>query len=417
MDRLAARGMRFPNGYAAAPVCSPSRYSIQFGQTPARLGKTLVRGPNRVDHSQLTLPKALKQIHPRYACAHFGKWHIAAPPEALGFDVSDGQTTNKEGAFTNGTAKEWSGYAADDPKQIRAITERGVRFIREQSEAGRPFFVQLSHYAVHSDIVFRAETRMEAKKWRGTRGHKDAGFAAMLKDLDDGIGRLLEAYDSLGLAETTYIFFVSDNGGVPVIPPYRSSGAAYKNGLNDPLRRGKWDLTEGGIRVPWFVSGPGVSSGSECAASVITYDLLPTIVDLAGKPSLVDSRMDGASFAPMLRDPTRSAMQRPLGDTLIFHFPHYNLLGLGEPHSAIRRGRYKLLYFHISRRGLLFDLQDDIGERRDLALNLPQVARGLQEELLNYLKSVDAEVAEESITWTRGDSGNMRTKFLEEFSD
>jgi len=415
MDALAARGMRFSQGYAAAPVCSPTRYSIQFGKSPARLGKTIVRGPNKVDHSQLSLPQAIKQVDARYLCAHFGKWHIAVKPEQLGYDLSDGKTTNSEGGFTMNKPAEWSGYASDDPKLIDHVTNRGIEFMRTQSEAGRPFYLQLSYYAVHSDIVYRQKTLDEVKTWQAGSVHKHAGYAAMMKDLDDGVGRLVQAYDELGLADNTYIFFVSDNGGMPVIPPRVGAGAPYEVGLNTPLRRGKWDLTEGGIRVPFIVVGPGIQAGSQCDAPVVTYDLLPTFTDLAGGPSSMPDDFDGTSLTPMLNDHSITTASRPLGDTIIFHFPHYNRVGLNEPHSAIRQGRYKLLRFYVSDRSLLFDLTTDPGEETDLAQQMPERTASMEQALKDYLGSVNAEKPEEDINWKTSGEGTVTTRFLDDF--
>ena len=237
----------------------------------------------------------------------------------------------------------------------------------------------------------------------------------MLKDLDDGIGEFMKAYDELGLAENTYVFFLSDNGGMPIIPPKRSRGAPYKQGLNSPLRRGKWDLTEGGLRVPFIVLGPGIQPGAQCDAPVVTYDLLPTFADLAGSTNYLPDDLDGATFAPLLRDPSNKEMPRPLYDTLIFHLPHYNHVGLGEPHSAIRQGPYKLLKFHISRRSLLFDLETDPGETSDLSSQMPQRVKKMEQTLTDYLASVEAEEPEQSATWKVGREGKAKTKFLEEF--
>lgn len=415
MDSLAARGMRFSNGYAASPVCSPSRYSILFGKTPARLGKTVVRGPNHVDHTQLSLPQAIKQADERYVCAHFGKWHIAVDPKQVDYDASDGKTTNKEGEFTNGKPAEWSGRSSEDPKLINHVTNRGIAFMKEQTAAGRPFFLQLSHYAVHSDIVYRDKTLEQVKVWKQGEVHSNAGYAAMLKDLDDGIGKFLAAFDEMGISENTYIFFTSDNGGMPLIPPRKVYGAPLKRGLNTPLRRGKWDLTEGGVRVPFIALGPGIKPGSQCDTPVVAYDLFPTCAEIAGLDKDLPSDLDGGSLAPLLRDPTKSSVSRPLAETLIFHMPHYNHVGLGEPHSAIRKGRYKLLKFHVSGRCLLFDMEADPGERTDLSSKMPKRTMRMEQILSKYLAAVDAEKPEQSFTWKAGKNGKLKTKFFEAF--
>ena len=417
MDALAARGMRFAHGYAASPVCSPTRYSIQYGKTPARLHKTIVRGPNHVDHSQTSLPQALKSVDERYVCAHFGKWHIKVEPAQLGYDFSDGKTTNREGGFTNGKPAEWNGYSADDPKLIDHVTDRGIAFMQAQVQAGRPFFLQLSHYAVHSDIVYKEASLEDVQSREPGQVHTHAGYAAMMQDLDNGIGKLMQAYDELGLSDNTYVFFVSDNGGMPIIPPRAQGGVPYEVGLNAPLRRGKWDLTEGGIRVPFIVAGPGIQPGSQCDTPVVTYDLLPTFTDLAGRAEPLPDEFDGASMVPMLKDPTTATASRPLGDTIIFHFPHYNAVGLNEPHNAIRQGQYKLLHFIISDRSLLFDMVNDLGEQTDLADQMPERVAAMEQTLDAYLESVEAEKPEESFNWKKKGEGTVTTRFLEAFRE
>lgn len=416
---LASQSTRFPNAYAASPVCSPTRYSILLGQTPARLGKTIVSGPNRVDHDQLGIPDVLKSINDRYSCAHLGKWHIDADPESFGYDVSDGRTTNKDGGFTQSgpdrRQREWGGYSSDDPKRSSSVTSRAIDYLTERSRDDRPFFLQISYYAVHSDIVYSEESMRQAQARTPGPVHDNPGFAAMLADLDANIGRLHRAIQDLGLDERTFVFFLSDNGGVPAIPPAMMRGKPHDPGFNAPLRRGKWDLTEGGIRVPFMVSGPGVDAGSQCDAMVSTIDIMPTLADLAGDRAAVPPTADGGSLAPLLTNPTIPSVERTLGDTLVFHFPHWNNLGLGEPHSAVRQGRYKLLRFHISERSLLFDLWADIGEQHDLSLELPDKSSELEAVLENYLTSVQAEKPEESFSRRVGNDGLQTTSFLKLF--
>ena len=415
MDRLADRGMRFSSGYAASPVCSPSRYSILYGKTPARLGKTLVRGPNRVDHSQRSLPQLLREVDPRYRCAHFGKWHLDVEPRSVGYDKSDGMSTGRDGGFRYGAA-DWKGSEAEDPKRISHVTRQGIEFMRRQVKEGQPFYLQLSHYAVHSDVIHKAETRRETECWPPGSVHRHAGFAAMLADLDAGIGDFMRAFDRLGLADNTYVFFTSDNGGVPTIPPRPSRGAHYKRpGMNAPLRRGKWDLTEGGIRVPFFVVGPGVEPGSQCDTPIVAYDLLPTFLELAGSTRLLAEGFDGGSFVPLLSDPSRRRVERPGGDALVFHMPHYNNYGVGKPHSALRQGDFKLLHFHDSDRSLLFNLQSDLGEQDDLSHVMPERVARMKSVLADYLIAVRAETPDQSVTVRLRDAVSGPNRFLEAF--
>ena len=415
MDALMNRGMRFTNGYAASPVCSPTRYSIQFGKTPARLHRTRVQGKNRVDHNQIAIPQVLKMIDPRYRAAHIGKWHIDAGPEQYGYDQHDGMTQNKEGGFDNNNRqRQWGGYVEDDPKLVHSLTARAIEFMRESVERGQPFFLQLSHYAVHSNIVYSDSAFSNVGKREKGKLHRNQAYAAMIEDLDLSLGTLFEAYESLGLAENTYLIFTSDNGGMPVLPMQLNLGRPYKKGLNSPLLRGKWDLTEGGIRVPFAILGPGIAANSQTDTPVISYDLLPTFADLAGSTQHLPKQLDGGSFRSLLSDPNAS-VQRPF-DGLVFHFPHYNRVGINEPHSALRLGDYKLIEFPASNRRLLFNLKNDIGESTDLSKTEPTITNQLATKLNDYLNSVGAEQPQNSGSWSRiGEDGEVRSHFFKRY--
>ena len=416
MDALLDKGMRFSNGYAASPVCSPTRYSIQFGKSPARLHRTRVLGGNKADHNQMGIPNLLKSVHPEYRCAHFGKWHIDEDPGRYGYDEHDGRTANKEGGFSHSDhQRQWGGYAEADPKRVHSITERTVDFMRRSVQKGNPFFVQLSHYAVHSDIVYCADSLESVGSWPKGKLHKSSTYAAMMLDLDQSIGTLLAAYESLGLAENTYLIFLADNGGMPVLPMQVNEGRPYKAGLNLPLLRGKWDLTEGGIRVPFAIVGPGIAPSSQSDTPVISYDLFPTLADIVGAVDALPENLDGGSLRPLFDD-SAGEVKRPF-EGLVFHFPHYNIVGLFEPHSAIRVGDYKLLKFYSSKRSLLFNVAEDIGESTDLSSKHPERKAEMEVLLADYLERVKAERPEDSSSWAKGQYGAVRTKFLRRYSE
>lgn len=416
MDALVNQGMRFSNGYASSPVCSPTRYSIQFGKTPARLQRTRVMGKNRVDHNQVGIPQLLKKANSNYLAAHIGKWHIDANPGNYDYDIHDGSTKNKAGGFDNPPKRQWGGYAEEDPKRVDSLTQRANAFIRESVYKERPFFLQLSHYAVHSNIVYSEKSYQEVGKWQQGELHKNRAYAAMVKDLDESIGELMRLYNQLGLADNTYLIFTSDNGGMPVLPMQANKGKPYKQALNSPLLRGKWDLMEGGIRVPFVIVGPGILAGSQSNTSVVSHDLLPTLADLVGLPkSSLPLDIDGGSLQPLLLNPNASVERST--DSLVFHFPHYNRVGMNEPHSAIIYQNYKLVNFPASNRSLLFDLSNDIGEANDLSLKYPDITTLLKNKLSEYLTSVKAENPEESNSWARiGEEGAVRTKFFQRYS-
>ena len=229
LESLAERGMRFSSAYASAPVCSPSRYSIQFGQTPARLQMIRVgMNTDHINHQRpISIPKLLKNINSNYTAAHFGKWGIDAHPSELGYDESDGITGNKEGGFDyKNHQRQWRNNSSEDPKKIFSTTKKATDFLERQANSKRPFFLQVSHYAVHSDIMMRKATLNKYQNKAKGAYQKHAGFAAMTEDLDTGLGILLKKLKALGLEKNTYIIYTSDNGAVPIMPP-RSK---YKKG-------------------------------------------------------------------------------------------------------------------------------------------------------------------------------------------
>ena len=418
MDRLLSMGVRFTNAYASSSVCSPSRYSIQFGKSPARLHKTIVRGPNNVDHDQVGIAQLLKSINSDYYCAHFGKWHIDEDPSRYGYDVHDGITKNKEGNFHyDNDHLQWGGYSEEDPKRVDSLTDKTISFINKSVKEERPFFVQLSHYAVHSDLVYSNESYSEMLLDKPGNKHDNIAYAAMMMDLDKSIGKILDTYQNLELSKNTYIIFTSDNGGMPVLPLQINRGNPYKKGLNDPLVRGKWDLMEGGIRVPFSISGPSINDSMISHIPVVGYDLLPTIVGLANNKNedfKLPDNIDGGSLIHILNN--SDELVHRANEGIIFHFPHYNICGLNEPHSAIRTENFKLVEFYTSDRKLLFDMRSDISEVRDLSEEMPELVVQMSNNLNSYLKSVGAEVPEDSFSWEKaGKSGSVKTLFFKRY--
>jgi arylsulfatase A len=398
IEALANRGMRFSSAYASAPVCSPSRYSIQFGQTPARL-KMIRVGMNtkHIDHqTALTIPKLLKSIDPNYTAAHFGKWGIDVDPSVLGYDYSDGITGNKEGGFNYKSSKkiQWGNTITEDPKKIFSTTQSAIDFVESQAKSQTPFFLQVSHYAVHSDIMMREETLEKYKDKEKGVYQKHPGFAAMTEDLDSGVGLLLDRVKELGLESNTYIIYTSDNGAVPIMPPK----SFYKNSSNFPLSRGKWDALEGGIRVPFIITGPDIMPGAESKTPITFSDLLPTIVDLAGNKNLMQNNLDGGSFKYILANNGVGAVKR-FSEGLVFHVPYENGIALKRAHSAIIIGDYKLIKFHDTNELLLFNVTKDLQEKKNLANILPKVLNTLEDALDSYLHEVKAPKWKPGINW------------------
>ena len=394
LERMAKEGMVFSNAYAPAPTCTPTRTSIQFGKTPARLRQTIVndvlskyRGIRCKE--EMPIPQMIKSVEPAYRTAHFGKWGIDVwTPEEAGYDVSDGKTNNGDGDWL---VQKETPVPEDDPKRIFSVTKRANDFMEQQVKTGRPFFMQVSHYAVHvqhqalkTTIEKYRKLPFVAKKIRADMDENEmehnmlrpsskavALYAAMIENLDTGLGTLLEKINELGIKDNTYIIFTSDNGG------------GFQG--NAPLNGGKANLWEGGIRVPTVVCGPQVLEDAYCDTPVAGWDFYSTINDLiGGKP--LPKEYDGGSLRQLFEKGNKGIVNRGTKE-LIFHFPWYS----GIPMSVIRDGDYKLVMNLITKEVRLYNLADDIGETNDLTKKMPEKTDHLHKRLLDYLKQADAE--------------------------
>ncbi|MSU49814.1 MAG: sulfatase [Opitutus sp.] len=393
IERLAAQGMVFSSGYSPAPFCCPTRRSLQVSQTPARHEYQADReGWPAAYRQQLNIPRMLKAADPLYRTAHFGKWdhrYDRVSPADQGYDVSDGVTTNGDGNGTGSGAGKKSGKTVTlkDPKLVNSLTERASAFLEEQVREGRPFYLQVSHYAVHLDIQHSAAALERTKSLTSGKKHNLATFAAMTDDLDAGIGRLMEKVRALGLLENTYIFFLSDNGGRVSLPGSKDLGL----GLNHPLRGGKATMYEGGIRVPFIVLGPGVKPGSVSAVPVTGLDFLPTMAELAGYRPALPATMDGGSITSVLHNAGVGDVkrQRPY---LIFHQAYDR-----NAQSALRWGDFKLVKTWKTGRLELFDLSKDLSEANDLSAKMPEKTKELDRTLTAFLTQVKATTVQTKI--------------------
>ena len=377
MDRIAKEGMRFTEGYSPAPLCTPTRRSILCGTSAARSGTEFASKWVPADH--LTLPRALKLANPKYQCAHFGKWgeKMISSPEECGYDVSDGHTGNVTGGMAD---KMQPAHIVEDPKRTGSVTDRTIKFIQKQTKAGKPFYAQVSYYAVH----LRAELRQASLEKYQKKGAPDRaysqGWAGMLEELDRGIGRLLDELDTLGISENTYVVFTTDNGGRGIVP----GGNPESPAPNVPLSGAKHSLLEGGIRVPLIVRGPSIKAGSVCRVPVVGYDFLPTFYALAGGKDDLPKELDGGSFVPLFSDPETDSVRRPI-DGLIFSRPRQRM-------AAIRAGKWKLLAKINAKREIqsskLFNVVEDIAEKNDLFTTQADKAKQLQARLKTYLETV-----------------------------
>lgn len=369
IDRMAEAGMVFSDGYAPAAICSPSRHSIQFGISPGRLHKPTNRGRNYPEPFETAaIPQVLKQIDPAYRAAHFGKWHMFQPPAELGYDQSDGRTDNRTGGFSTTDQRRF--WAKEDPKRMDQITDASVEFMKRQADAGHPFYLQISHYAIHLNAEARQESLDEHQARTPGDVHTAYWYAAMIDDLDAAVGRVLDAVDELGLQENTYIFFTSDNGGL----------ARQFPGFNEPLRAGKGSFYEGGLRVPFIVAGPGIDPASSSDVPVIGWDFLPTFADLAGgSPEQLPERVEGGSLRPVLLGGGSGQIERPRDGLFFFR----------RRGAVVRKGQYKLKRATTAPQWELFDLAEDLSETKNLADEQPERTAALKADLEAWIEEAD----------------------------
>ncbi len=379
LEKFAAQAMRFSSGYAPAPVCSPTRISLQTGRNPAALrwtkaapaedGHKLIEAENRksIRPDETTIAEVLNRAG--YATAHYGKWHLGGGgPAQHGYDESDGDTGNRDA----------DRFVDPNPVDIFGMTERAGIFMEKQSKAGKPFYVQMSYHALHVPENALKATREFYDKQTPGKMHRDPARAAITTDLDTGVGKLLAGIERLGLTGRTYVVYMGDNGG-------GGGGGGAGKGDARPLRAGKGGVWEGGIRVPFIVRGPGIKADSWCHQPVVGYDLFPTFCRLAGVKEKLPADLEGGDLSPLFTG-AATPVKRPR-EELVFHFPHYQ----GDtPHSAIRLGDYKLLEFYETGERVLFNLKTDLAERNDIAKTNPEIAADLGKRLKTYLSAVNA---------------------------
>ena len=360
IDLIGAEGMTFSRAYSPAPKCEPSRHAILFGMTTTSLNASDKRtARNMRGVAAHSLANALKRANPAYVAATFGKWQIAVPQATLGFDRDDGRITqNKDGESPDPA----------DPKRMFELTEKGNRFMEDSVRSGRPFYLQLWHYAVHGSNQSLPHTLDEWSTRPPGRLHRDPTRAAMAADFDRAVGMTLAKIDELGIRDSTYVIYMSDNGG-----PTRF------------LRGGKTNVTEGGIRVPMAVRGPGIEPGGYCDTPVVAYDLLPTVLDLVTPGIVVPPDVEGGSWRPLLLGGCADPVKRPKGQ-IVFFFEEARGRDPG-PQAAIIDGDWKLIYFWGSKKAQLFDVSKDSQESRDLVTQHPDLAAGLQGRLMAHVRT------------------------------
>lgn len=399
IDRLAAESMVFTSAYSCGPNCAPSRASLMSGQYTPRHGIYTVGNPDRgearlrkliptpnktvLDDRVVTIAEALQSAG--YATATMGKWHLGKDPTTQGFDIN---IAGREWGSPSGggyhSPFKYPNCVQETPGEY--LTDRlgaeAVRFI-EDTDSQTPFFLYLTHYAVHTPIQAKEDLTARYEEKTPTNAHNNPKYAAMIESTDDSIGAVLKALDDKGVADNSIVLFYSDNGG--------------HGGVTSmiPLQGSKGMLYEGGVRVPLTVKWPGVvEPDSRCDVPVIGVDLYPTFLEMTGTTPPADTTLDGESLVPLLQQ--SGELQR---EAIYWHFPAY-LQGYTERHGAfrttpagsIRKGDYKLIEFFEDGKLELYNLADDIGEEHNLADELPDTVTQLHKQMIAWRTQLGAPV-------------------------
>ncbi len=426
LDKLAAKGIRFKNAYASCPVCSPTRASILTGKYPIKTGVTdwikgrQENGKARDYEKMIAQPfnYFLKQeeetiaeiaLTNNYKTFFAGKWHLGEGqenwPEANGFQINKGGFSkgSPAGFKNDSTGGFFTPYnnprLSDGPKGeylTDRLTSEGISFLEENKNA--PFFLMYSLYAVHNplqapkNLVKKYQAKRKAlniadslrfkkdepwmrfeKGWKNRMVQDNAVYAAMIENMDENIGRLLNKLDSLGLSDNTLIIFTSDNGCLST-----AEGSPTSNGV---LKAGKGWLYEGGIRVPLILKWPGkIKAGQVSEMPVSSVDIFPTLYKAMYKKTVMNKAVDGKDIISLLANEKNS-----LGRSIFWHYPHYSNQG-GKPGAAMLNNNFKLIMNYEDNSIELYNLKNDKEERYNLAATNKNLATKYKKVLENWLK-------------------------------
>jgi uncharacterized sulfatase len=393
IDQLAHEGIRFTSAYAAAAVCSPTRASIQTGKYPARLHLTdfipgnsdttkLLKEPEWQKFLPLeekTIAEYLKETG--YRTAHFGKWHLSkekSPPGSFSYNpdkqgYDEFFVTYKP---SKSLAQPWQSPEKDG-HNVDTITNLAIDFIQRNHELS--FFLMVSHNSIHDPLMEKSASIQKFSNHPMVNEEENHTIiGAMIERLDKSVGRIIEQVSLSGIDDNTVIIYFSDNGG-------RHTYASQK-----PLKAGKGWLYEGGIRVPLIVRWKGHIKPEKTSDELMSsIDFLPTFGELAGF-KIQDKSIDGISLIPALHGKSLSR------EALFWNYPHYHGSGM-IPAAAIRKGDYKLVEWYESSlltndQGFeLYNVNEDIGERDDLSIQLPELVEELKAELMRWRQNVGAQ--------------------------
>jgi arylsulfatase A-like enzyme len=359
IDSIASSGVRFTNGYVSAPVCSPSRAGLLTARYQQRFGHEFNPGPKQPDDlaegalplGERTIADAMKEAG--YSTAAVGKWHLGNSkpfrPLERGFDYYYGFLGANHPYIPEPGAAPifWNDTKVKMPARLtQTFGDEAAGFIKRQTD--KPFFLYLAFSAAHTPLQPHKE---HLAKFSAIADPKRRAYAALVSEMDDAVGKVLDAIRSSGKESSTLVIFYSDNGG-----PQESNGSR-----NAPLRGDKITLWEGGIRVPMAVKwNRAIPAGSVYRRPVSSLDLAATAAAAAGaKLGDADRPIDGVNLLPYLAGRNDAA-------------PHEALYWRFGTQHAVRQGDWKLLQFE-NQPARLYDLEADIGEKEDLAAKHPEI--------------------------------------------
>jgi len=326
-----------------------------------------------------------------YKTAFMGKWHLGTEtyyyPEHQGFDVNvAGRDYGAPGSYFFPFTGKWkipsTGQTLHKKRPLSGkkgdfltdrLAEEAESFIRKNSD--NPFFLMLSHYAVHTPLQGKPGKVVNYEKIPENKRQGKPAYAAMIESVDESVGRVTRVLRELGLEKSTLVIFTSDNGGF--------AGATS----NAPLRANKGSNYEGGIRVPAIVKWPKAGRrGVLSNVPIISMDYFPTILAATGHPLCPHQHIDGVDLTPVLKK--SGGLSR---DAIYWHYPHYNRHPENFPAGVIRANNWKLLQELETGKLSLYDLADDIGETKNLASRYPEKVKSLLIKLKSWQKDVGAD--------------------------
>jgi len=406
LDGLAAEGVRFTQAYAAATVCAPSRASLLSGQYTSRhkvtwvsqfQQKLLEQGkvenlngfryiqpvhPYNLPEGTVTLGHAFQRAG--YATGMFGKWHLGYRPQDLpdemGFDEY----------YTFNGMKHFAPKTIPDNKQhgkdvylTDIMCDKALSFMERKVAEKEPFFLYYPDFLVHVPMEARqADLDYFATKEPGEHQKSVVG-AAMMKALDDTVGRILTKLDELGIADDTLVVFTSDNGGLP----YKANGSWQSSKSIYPLRGHKSLEFEGGSRVPFIARWPGRIPAETLSHELINgVDIYPTLMSIIGSDVPAGQIVDGTDISAVLKDPDAALPARDV----FWYKPVYNHQVFGRASMWLRRGKWKMIYAFVDETVELYDIENDISETKNLAADYPELADDMKAAAFQGLEKTDA---------------------------